>query len=196
MNTSSMFSKDNITDLLGIIISCISIVFAGYFVILAIDAYGKVRSIKEAQEKAMKELEVYHSSVFSITRSIGNISKSFFEYAINLTEVVNRFTKGDEKKLELNKKWRSDLHRGLYRLGLTPYVLDEDKRIEYIRNLRSFAEEEDLEKLREICESETESDKLKKVAKEVLIPNNEEKLVKPSFCHRVKIAWKILFKKD
>ena len=191
INACDVFRKDNITDLLGIIISCISIVFAGYCVILAIDAYGKIKAIKEEAEEAKH----YRDSAFSTTRSIGYASISFYEYAINLTEMANRFTKGDKKDRELNKKWRADLHRGLYRLGLTAYMLDEEKRIEFIRNLKSFAEKEDLEKLREIYESKTESDKLKKVAKEVLIPNNEDNLVKPSFCHRFKIAWGILFNK-
>ena len=52
INACDVFRKDNITDLLGIIISCISIVFAGYCVILAIDAYGKIKAIKEEAEEA------------------------------------------------------------------------------------------------------------------------------------------------
>ena len=90
-----------------------------------------------------------------------------------------------------------DFLREVYRLGLIPYLFDDDERIAYIKNLSSFAKAEDLEKLRAICKSEIESDELKRIAREVLDLKNEQKPSdaieeKPSFCNRLIIAWKIL----
>lgn len=194
----SLFCIDNTTDLLGIIISCVSIIITSYFVILALDAYGRVREIKEAVRIATKDLEAYRDSAFSTLRSLGNASINVYQSAIKLTEVTNRFNKGDEKTRNLYKKWRKDFNRDLYRLGLIPYMLDEETRIDYIRNLISFAEPEDFEKLKDICKSETESEGLKRTAREVLdikneqIPSDEVK-EKPLLRHRFKMAWDVFW---
>ena len=192
------FSVDNTTDLLGIIISCVSIIITSYFVILALDAYGRVREIKEAVRIATKDLEAYRDSAFSTLRSLGNASINVYQSAIKLTEVTNRFNEGDEKTRNLYKKWREDFNRDLYRLGLIPHMLDEETRIDFIRNLISFAESEDLEKLKDICKSETESEELKRTAREVLDIKNEqtpsdEVKEKPSLCHRFKMAWDLFW---
>ena len=193
-----LFCMENTTDLLGIIISCISIIITSYFVILAIDAYGRVREIKEAVRIATKDLEAYRDSAFSTLRSLGNASINVYQSAIKLTEVTNRFNEGDEKTRNLYLKWRKDFNRDLYRLGLIPHMLDENTRIDFIRNLISFAEPEDLEKLKDICKSETESEELKRTAREVLDIKNEqtpsdEVKEKPSLCHRFKMAWDLFW---
>ena len=174
---------DDLIDYLGIFIACISIVITGYFAVLAINAYARIEKTKQdAKEiaKARNEAETH-------LMNIGGITKTIYEVAIDMVEMSGRSNK-DEKSQNIIKKRRKNLYRDYNRLGLNPFLLSNEERMSFIRNLRSFAQEEDIEELEKICKSKTESPEIKRVAKEVLDSFNSSKptIIHQSICERIK----------
>lgn len=158
------FCINDITNYLGLLVSGISIVITVFFAILAINAYGRIEKTKQDAE----EIEKARDKAETHLKNIGGVTKTIYEVALGMVELSGRINKGDEKIININKKRRHELNRGLYCLGLKPFLLSNEERMSFIRNLRAFAEEEDLDELEKICKSDTESPEIKRVAKEVL----------------------------
>lgn len=191
------FSSSQLKDLLSVIVSCISILLTGFFSVLAIDAYGKIRDIKKEAEEA----KAYRDTAFSSLLEIGTSELLFFENIIQFIEKTIQLNNEDEKTRNKYKKWRDSTYRQLYRLGLTPFLLNKEKRVEFISRLTSFAEVNDWKKIEEIANSPTEPEEIKKIAKVVLLEKNKqsssasEKTSLP-FCKRLKKAKNILLDKE
>ena len=169
-------NKKEIGDYLGLIIACLSILITAFFVVLAIEGYGKITRIKQIAE----ESEEAHNFLISNLNNIGGVTKTVYEHAINLINTLGRTANYDEKTKY--KKQQKYYKRELYRLGLNPYLMSEDERIDHIRNLSTFANDEDeyernkdINELKKICESDTESPNVKKIAKWVLDSFNYSK---------------------
>lgn len=207
-----LFTKDDVTNILGIVVSCISIVITAYFVILAVDAYGRIEAIKETEERvkkiedAVKKIEqniIYKNrniceksdKAEKSVHHIGNNYKRSIEYLLMLinhfqkVEKEAKVTKNDsvfgrffKKKIDkgTNKnrdKWatiQEELRRERSRIGLDPDLLEEDDRLQAIRDLSSSGTIIDVESLERICNSETESENIKALSKEVLIVLREK----------------------
>lgn len=151
---------DDIIEYLGIFLACISIVITGYFAVLAIKGYEKISRIKDFE----KSIEWFKKVTL---QNLGSATKTAYEVAIEMVEIYGRSNK-DEKSQKKYKKQRLNFKRDYYRLGLKPFLLSNDDRISFISNLRAFAEEEDLEELEKICNSNNELPEIKRVAKDVL----------------------------
>lgn len=178
------FSGTNITDLLAIVVSCISIVITILFVVLAINAYGRIREIeknaenaktssdkaKTSSEKAImlvQEIKETSESAIQSLRRIGDANRSFYESTLEFIDMVGR-SNISKKTKERNQKWRKDIEINLYRMGLYPYFLDDSTRESFILSLSVFGDKTDIEPLKRIIESKDESEKIKKSAKTVL----------------------------
>lgn len=164
-------NKKEIVDYLGLIIACLSILITAFFVVLAIEGYGKITRIKQISEDS----EEIQSFLKSNLKGIGGATKSIYELAINMLETIGRTPNINEKKVTKYRIQRNYCRRELYRLGLNPYLMSEDERIAHIRNLSTFANDEDNDErkkdingLEKICKSDTESPKVKEIAKFVL----------------------------
>ena len=181
---SAHFSGTNITDLLAIVVSCISIVITILFVVLAINAYGRIREIeknaenaktssdkaKTSSEKAImlvQEIKETSESAIQSLRRIGDANRSFYESTLEFIDMVGR-SNISKKTKERNQKWRKDIEINLYRMGLYPYFLDDSTRESFILSLSVFGDKTDIEPLKRIIESKDESEKIKKSAKTVL----------------------------
>lgn len=185
------FSGTNITDLLAIVVSCISIVITILFVVLAINAYGRIREIeknaenaktssdkaktcsdkaKTSSEKAImlvQEIKETSESAIQSLRRIGDANRSFYESTLEIIDMVGR-SNISKKTKERNQKWRKDIEINFYRMGLYPYFLDDSTRESFILSLSVFGDKTDIEPLKRIIESKDESEKIKKSAKTVL----------------------------
>lgn len=178
------FSGKNITDLLAIVISCISIVITILFVVLAVNAYGRINEIEKNAENAaesagnakassenanilVQEIKNTSDSAILSLRRIGDANKSFYDSTLEFIDMISR-SNTNKKTKERNQRWRREIERNLYRLGLHPYYLDDNVRESFILNLSIFGDKTDIEPLQKIIESENESEKIKKAAKTVL----------------------------
>lgn len=178
------FSGKNITDLLAIVVSCISIVITILFVVLAVNAYGRISEIEKNAENAEKsagkakissedanklvqEIKNTSDSAIQSLRRIGDANKSFYESTLEFIDMVSRYNTNKKTK-ERNQRLRMDIERNLYRLGLHPYYLDDNTRESYILNLSVFGDKSDIDSLRVISKSENESEIIKRAAKTVL----------------------------
>ena len=174
---------DDILNYIGIIIACFSILLTGFFAFHAVDAYSKVREFNDKLEEQKKILE----SSIDVVSKVGPAVKTSYEVAIEMVDMLGRSNK-DEKSQKKYKKQRLYFNRNYNRLGLNPFLLSNEERMSFIRNLRSFAQEEDIEELEKICKSKTESPEIKRVAKEVLDSFNSSKptIIHQSICERIK----------
>lgn len=166
----SFCEKDDIIDLLGTIVSCFSILLTGFFAILAVDAYGKIEAIKRDANDAKQYREnakQYSEDACLRLKKIGDVSIATYEYAINLIEKLRQNSNRDQKTKERYRKWREETYRNLYSLGLNPLLLDEGKRVDFIKKLSSFAGEEEIKILKEILNS-NESKEIKDAASLVI----------------------------
>ena len=181
---TSHFSGDNIMDMLGVIVSCISIVITIIFVVLAINAYGRIREIEKNVEDSKKsainaktssdnannivqEIKRTSESAIQSLQRIGEANKSFYDSTLEFIDMVSRVTTSKKTKGR-NQKWRRDVERNLYRMGLHPFFLDDKTRESFILNLSIFGDKSDIESLERIIKSENESEKIKRVAETVL----------------------------
>lgn len=210
------FTSNQVSNLLGIIISCVSIVITAYFVWLAIDAFRKIKEIDEAKAKADELIQTAMSAKMIVSKAEVNAKKlsGLIEMAkskirklenyskdIKLTktkvegieETISNNYKKNKKLLEdasreigeilisfnesavvhaeheKDKNLKESSLRRLYRLSYKyPYLLDEETRIIYIRNLASYGEESDIKQLEKICNSDTEDENIRDIAKIVL----------------------------
>ena len=189
-NPYVQFSGDDIITILGIIVSCISIVITGFFVVLAIDAYGRINEIEEnandakkyaenakkSAEKAKTDLEKAKSKVEEIEKTydsarqslkrIGAATETCYDCSLKFIEIVGQ-SSTNKNSIKRYKKWRDEVHRNLYRMGLHPFILDEDTRVQYILNLAAFGEKSDIESLETLYKSE-KSQKVKEAEKQVI----------------------------
>lgn len=183
-NPETRFSGKDITDLLGVLVSCISILITIIFVVLAINAYGRIREIeknaedsgksanaaKESAEVANEQVRVIKEASDSATQflqHIGDTNKSFLESSLEFIDMVGR-SNSNKRIKERNQKMRKDMERNLYRMGLHPYFLDDTTRESFILNLSILGDKSDIPSLRRISESKTESVKIRNAAKTVL----------------------------
>lgn len=164
------FSSTNLTTLLGVIISSISIVITAFFVVLAIDAYGKIREIKNDA----KDVYSMRNTAVHACRGIGKTSLTCYDCTLNTIEITLSFLnrryldEKDKKALELYKKWREDYKRKRARLGLSPFLFEDNIRQELILNLASSGKREDIQNLEDLCNSRNESDVMKSTAKMII----------------------------
>lgn len=183
-NPEARFSGKDITDLLGVLVSCISILITIIFVVLAINAYGRIREIeknaedseksanaaKESAEVACEQVRVIKEASDSATRflqHIGDTNKSFLESSLEFIDMVGR-SNSNKRIKERNQKMRKDMERNLYRMGLHPYFFDDTTRESFILSLSILGDKSDIPSLRRISESKTESVKIRNAAKTVL----------------------------
>lgn len=183
-NPEAHFSGKDITDLLGVLVSCISILITIIFVVLAINAYGRIREIeknaedseksasaaKESSEVANEQVRVIKEASDSATQSlqrIGDANKSFYESTLEFIDMVGRSNSNKSTK-ERNQKLRKDMERNLYRMGLHPFFLDDTTRESFILNLSILGDKSDIPSLKKISESKTESVKIRNAAETVL----------------------------
>ena len=183
-NPETRFSGKDITDLLGVLVSCISILITIICVVLAINAYGRIREIeknaedsgksanaaKESAEVANEQVRVIKEASDSATQflqHIGDTNKSFLESSLEFIDMVGR-SNSNKRIKERNQKMRKDMERNLYRMGLHPYFLDDTTRESFILNLSILGDKSDIPSLRRISESKTESVKIRNAAKTVL----------------------------
>ena len=178
------FTGDNITTILGVLVSCISIVITIIFVVLAINAYGRIKEIdknadvvkERAQkvekdtataEKKVHEIEESHDLAIQSLKDIGAATKSSLENALSFIELVSPSIK-NKNLTERYKVWRKRVEGSLYRLSLHRYLLDEGTRISFLLNLSAFGNKTDIEQLERISNSEQESPIIRRTAKIVL----------------------------
>ncbi len=102
---TARFSGDNITNLLGIIVSCISIVITVFFVILAINAYGKIRMIDKAKENAdelTKKVSSAESIIEESRKDANNLAQMVSSAKRILDETKDHLHSIQERKDEVN----------------------------------------------------------------------------------------------
>ena len=66
------FSKENIKDLFGVIISCVALIITAFFVVMAVNAYGHIREIEEIKHKA----EEVNGLVTTVTKKASELETS------------------------------------------------------------------------------------------------------------------------
>lgn len=180
---SGFISGSDLTTMIGLLVSCISIVITGFFVVLAINAYERIRDIEKRAEEVNVQAQVAKTNMDTVANLVSEIQESettakeamkligsatvtCYNCAIYFIETAkqNAPNKNTESKFI---KWRKNMLSNLYHMGLQPHVLDESTRISYILNLSSYGVKEDIERLEAICNSE-EPKSIKDVAKRVL----------------------------
>lgn len=175
-------SGGDLFSLLGIIVSSFSILITGYFVILAIDAYSKIREIDKAKEKAeilsseikgakkikentKKEFEIINKEFEKKEKDINNISNE-------LCELLKFFTEEAVFHAEktMNGDFRNDTLKNLYRFAYKyPKVIkDERMRESYLLNLSTYGDYSDIEHLKKLYNSKKESKTIKNIAHKVM----------------------------
>lgn len=166
----NMFCMDETTEYVGLFVSCISIVITAFLVVLAIEGYGKIEKIKTAAKVSEKA----HSDLISHLRGIGDVTKSIYDVAIEMTNTLGRSINrdSDEKSFNILMNRLKSFQRGYYRLGLKPLLLSDEERVSLINNLAIDKDEEEIEnnkkELKKLYNSTDESPRVKEAARLVL----------------------------
>ncbi len=111
------FTGNNITTLLGLFVSCISLVITGFFVVFAIDAYGKIREIDEAKRNAdrlFQEVSSAEKIIIEAKQDAGefsNVVSSVERDFQNRKNEIDNLYKQIDGQFELNRERLSNISR-------------------------------------------------------------------------------------
>ena len=145
-NNNFQFSSKSIMTLLGIIISCASLIITAYFVVMAINAYGHIEKIEELE------------------KNVANTSQVIQSQRIN--DIANIYTIADNtKNSSLNKKLQLHEYRIAY---INPESYDEETRIRYLLDLANIGDVSDIKPIDEISKNRKESQIIRTTAIEVV----------------------------
>lgn len=140
------FSIKSITTLLGIIISCASLIITAYFVIMAINAYGHIENIEKIENTIVDKYK-------KIEAQNNDSTKLLYTYA------------EEKKDKDLSRLIKLHEWRIAY---LNPSSYDEDTRISYFLNLANKGEVSDIEPIEKIAKNKKESKRIRETANSVV----------------------------
>lgn len=140
------FSSNSITTLLGVIISCASLIITAYFVVMAINAYGHIEKIEELE------------------KSVTTTSQQINEQQNGENELFKTISKNIRDK-DMNRQVQLREYRIAY---INPDSYDEEKRIRFLLNLANLGDASDIKPIEGISNNKKESEKIRETAKYVV----------------------------
>lgn len=145
-NNNFQLSSRSIMTLLGVIISCASLIITAYFVVMAINAYGHIEKIEELEKNVAKTSQQIQSQRFD--------------------NIANIYTIADNtKNSSLNKKLQLHEYRIAY---MNPESYDEETRISFLLNLANLGDASDIKPIEDISNNRKESQRIRETAREVV----------------------------